>query len=575
MSPVRGGGPRAAGARVQDVVPLARRVGAMVAFRAVYLAVLHAVLLTLHVPQQGRLLVATAVYLAVTSLLSTSVWLPTETFARKAFGIALLVDGVWVTYLRETLGHRAGVDIGPLALLVAVVLLASFRTGLKIALWLSVLFLLALKGQQTGLFPTPFVAPGALDGEQRLVVDLLSLWLVTVTTAAAAAASERELKLRRYDAEVLARFAEKLHLDGRVEEVAGHLVSFAVAEQGAGRAVVVRVTPTVVQLLADSAPVPDGADRRRFPAVLAQGQTAVASAMLDLPRRDDGLAAALRLDPARDPWLEPLLPDARRILVADLTDAPGERIALVVVLGGGRRFGGRAGRQVQQAVAQAARTASLAWSRAELLVAAERRAATDGLTGLANRRTFDETLAGLQAGYERAGTPYALVLTDVDMFKSVNDRYGQQAGDEVLQIVAKVLMEAADLVGATAARYGGEEFAVLWAGASAEEAAELAEKVRVALHDVREPVPVTSSFGVAAVPEHCVEPAALVHASDAALIHAKNTGRNRVVVAGDHAMPASAEAAAQGAAPVAAPGVAPSVPTPRRRDLRPQTPADS
>lgn len=569
---------RAAGSRVQDVVPLARRVGAMVGFRVVYLAVLNAVLFTLQVPQQGRLLAATGIYLVVTSLLSATIWLPVETLARKAFGIALLVDGVWVTYLRETLGHRAGVDIGPLALLVAVVLLASFRTGLKIALWLSVLFLLALKGQETGLFPAPFVAPGALDGEQRLVVDLLSLWLVTVTTAAAAAASERELKLRRYDAEVLGRFAEKLHLDGRVEEVAGHLVTFAVAEQGAQRAVVVRVTPTAVQLLADSAPAPAGADRRRFPAVLAQGQAAVASAMLDLPRRDDGLAAALRLDPARDPWLTALLPDARRVLVADLTDTPGERVALVVVLGGGRRFGGRGGRQVLQAVAQAVRTATLAWSRAELLVAAERRAATDGLTGLANRRTFDETLAGLQAGYESAGTPYALVLTDVDKFKSVNDRYGHQAGDEVLQIVARVLMEAADLVGATAARYGGEEFAVLWPGASAQEAAALADKVRVALHDVREPVPVTSSFGVAAVPEHCTEPAALVHASDAALIHAKNTGRDRVVLAGDHAMPATAEdSAAPSVPPVGAGPHQPDlpVPGPRRRDLRPQPPADS
>jgi diguanylate cyclase (GGDEF)-like protein len=551
--------------RAPDVVPLSRRVGAMVAFRVVYLTVLHAVLFTLDVPHQGRLLAATGVYLGVTSLLSASVWLPSETFARKASGIALLVDGVWVTYLREALGHRAGVDIGPLALLVAVVLLASFRTGLKIALWLSVLFLLALKGQETGLFPTPYVAPGALDGEQRLVVDLLSLWLVTVTTAAAAAASERELKLRRYDAEVLARFAERLHLDARVEEVAADLVRFAVAEQGAERAVVVRTTPSAVQLLADTAAPVAGADRRRFPAVLAQGPDAVASAMLDLPRRDDGVAAALRLDPARDAWLASLLPDARRLLVADLTDTPSERIVLVVVLGGGRHFGGRAGRQVLQAVAQAARTASLAWSRAELLVAAERRAATDGLTGLANRRTFDETLAALQADFESAGTPYALVLTDVDKFKSVNDRYGHQAGDEVLQIVARLLMEQADVVGATAARYGGEEFAVLWAGASSDEAAALAERVRVALQDVREPVPVTSSFGVAAVPEHCTGAAALVHASDAALIHAKNTGRNRVVVASDHAMPADGPDF----------GDVPGVPAPRRRDLRPQTPAES
>ncbi|MBI4939705.1 MAG: GGDEF domain-containing protein [Actinobacteria bacterium] len=550
--------PAAKGASGVEIVPLGDRVAAMVGFRVLYLVVLHGMLLALHLPQVRTVLVASAVYLALTTLLSLAVRVASTPVAARCFGVALLVDGLFVTYLRETLGHRAGVDIGPLALLVAVVLLASFRTGIKVALWLSVLFLVALRSQETGLLPPPAVLPGGLDGEQRLAVDLLSLWLVTITTAAAAAAAERELRRRRDDAEALARFAERLHLATRVEEVAGHLAGFAVESIGATRAVVLRTVGGSVQLVADVASdrhgQGPGPDRRRLPVVVADAGT---SALLDLPRSADNLALALRLDPERDPWLSALLPDARRIAVADITDAPGERIVLVVAL---RGRGDRTENRALETFAQATATASLAWSRADLLVAAERRASTDGLTGLANRRTFDDMLARLHEGWTTSGTPYALVLTDVDKFKSVNDRYGHQAGDEVLQIVARVLMEHAGAFGATAARYGGEEFGVLLPGGTADEAMALAEKVRLALHGVTEPVPVTSSFGVAAVPEHCTEPAALVHASDAALIHAKNTGRDRVVAAGDYAMPAGGTDAPPSGA----------VPPPRRRDLRAQ-----
>ncbi|WP_088289067.1 diguanylate cyclase [Kineosporia sp. A_224] len=550
----------AKGAAGVEIVPLGDRVAAMVGFRVLYLVVLHGMLLALHLPQLRTVLVASAVYLALTTLLSLAVRVASTPVAARCFGVALLVDGLFVTYLRETLGHRAGVDIGPLALLVAVVLLASFRTGIKVALWLSVLFLVALRSQETGLLPPPAVLPGGLDGEQRLAVDLLSLWLVTITTAAAAAAAERELRRRRFDAEALARFAERLHLATRVEEVAGHLAGFAGVSIGATRAVVLRTVGGSVQLVADVASdrrgQGSGADRRRLPVVVADAGT---SALLDLPRSADNLALALRLDPERDPWLSALLPDARRIAVADITDAPGERIVLVVAL---RGRGDRTENRALETFAQATATASLAWSRADLLVAAERRASTDGLTGLANRRTFDDMLARLHEGWTTSGTPYALVLTDVDKFKSVNDRYGHQAGDEVLQIVARVLMEHAGAFGATAARYGGEEFGVLLPGGTTDEAMALAEKVRLALHGVTEPVPVTSSFGVAAVPEHCTEPAALVHASDAALIHAKNTGRDRVVAAGDYAMPAGGSAAPPSGA----------VPPPRRRDLRAPAP---
>ncbi len=542
----------AAAGRGVEVVPLSARVVAMLGFRLLLVAALLGLgALDPALSWRGPL-VAGGVYLAVTGLLGATVWLPSRTVAVRCFGVSLLVDGVYVQYQRELLHHGLGTDVALTALLVAVFLLGSFRTGLKLAVWQSVLLLVTLRGQESGLFPAPVNRVGALDGETELLADLVMLWLVVVTTAVAAATNERELRRRRYDAEALARFAAQLHLDSRPEEVAGHVADFTVTELGAERAVVVRQLGHRLTLVADRGTVGAGPGGSPDPGTSG-------SALLALPRREDGSALALRLDPERDPWLAALLPEARRLVVLDLTDTPTGRTSLVVVLG---RRSDRAERRVIEAALQAAATASLAWSRAELLTAAERRAATDGLTGLANRRTFDTLLARMFADWERARTPFALVLVDVDHFKSVNDRYGHQVGDEVLQVVAGLLARHAAGAAAATARYGGEEFAVLVPGTDVVGAAALAEACRLALHGADTPVRISASFGVAAVPDHAHGTDALVRASDAALIAAKNTGRDRVVVAGEHVTPADATAPARGAAD------ADPVPTPRRRDLR-------
>jgi diguanylate cyclase (GGDEF)-like protein len=503
------------------VVPLSARVLAMLGFRVLFVVVLLG-LGTLDPTLSWRAsLVAGLAYLAVTGLLSAAVRLPGRGLAVRCFGVSLLVDGVYVQYQREILDEGLATDVCLTALLVAVFLLASFRTGLKLAVWQSVLLLVTLRGQESGLFPAPPGPVGALDGETELLADLVMLWLVVVTTAVAAATNERELRRRRYDAESLARFAAGLHRDTRPQEVAGHVVDFAVAELGAARAVVVRQLGGRLSLVADSGAAGlDGVDG-------VDGEAA-RSALLALPRRPDGSVLALRLDPDRDPWLAALLPDARRLVVLGLAGAGSESTSLVVVLG---RRNDRAERRVVEAAVQATATASLAWSRAELLMAAEHRAATDGLTGLANRRTLDATLARMFADRERSRTSFALVLVDVDHFKSVNDRLGHQAGDEVLQVVARLLADHAEQAGGTAARYGGEEFAVLVPGTDAVAAAALAQACRLALHQVDTAVPVTASFGVAVVPDHARDADALVRASDAALIAAKNAGRDRVVVA--------------------------------------------
>lgn len=166
----------------------------------------------------------------------------------------------------------------------------------------------------------------------------------------------------------------------------------------------------------------------------------------------------------------------------------------------------------------------------------DRRARSDALTGLSNRRHFEEQLLRIIAETDRFGGYGSLVLADIDHFKSVNDMYGHQAGDQVLRQVAKVLADGVRTVD-VCARYGGEEFAILLPQTSLEGARELAERIRHAIADriVRiggDEIRVTASFGVATYPDPVKVKESLVPAADGALYAAKHDGRNRVRTAG-------------------------------------------
>jgi diguanylate cyclase (GGDEF)-like protein len=169
----------------------------------------------------------------------------------------------------------------------------------------------------------------------------------------------------------------------------------------------------------------------------------------------------------------------------------------------------------------------------------ERQAITDELTGLSNRRRFQETMAAEVERSKRFGTELGLVLLDIDDFKAVNDTYGHQQGDLVLREVAKILRASSREIDEPA-RYGGEELAVVLPGTDLEGAHQLAERVREGIEALRlpilgddeaEPLRVTASFGAAAVPASADSVRGLVAAADEALYQAKRAGKNRTVSA--------------------------------------------
>ncbi len=170
---------------------------------------------------------------------------------------------------------------------------------------------------------------------------------------------------------------------------------------------------------------------------------------------------------------------------------------------------------------------------------AEEQAVTDALTGLANRRHFEDRLTQEVERARRAHSPAGLLMLDIDDFKQVNDRYGHIAGDAVLREVAAVLRETAREID-LAARYGGEELALILPGADLEGAGQVGERVRAAI-EARElpvrgadgnPVRVTVSVGAAALGHGPEEARALVAAADEALYRAKRAGKNRTELAG-------------------------------------------
>ncbi len=178
---------------------------------------------------------------------------------------------------------------------------------------------------------------------------------------------------------------------------------------------------------------------------------------------------------------------------------------------------------LKQSVSQAA----LTLRNARLLHEVEHLATRDELTGLANRRLFEETLTLELGRHQRTGAPLTVIAFDVDHFKDVNDELGHPAGDAVLRAIGAALQggtKAYDLP----SRYGGDEFLVLLPGCAAADAPRVAERLRRVAGEATGPTPVTVSAGTATIPDDAADGVSLIAAADAALYEAKRAGRDRV-----------------------------------------------
>ena len=535
-----------------ELVSLAERMDALAALRlSVWVVVLLAAALAPEVAgSRTGLAVLVAVWAGVQAVIEIS-----RRVARGGalglVGAAVLVDGAFVA----TALYRTGGPGSYLAFLVelhviGVSLLVSYRTGLKLSLWYTLLFsvghYLLRAGFIEGVSPGRPVALGFARSE---VFGLLSFWLVSAATAAFSSLSERELRRGQAQlrslAELGAATAERLDGDRVPELLLEHLCDTFEMRRG----VVMLTAPDglrvhTAETTASGAPAGRGwrsrlrrRDGRVSRPEVTSSRTCFGPASPELAAWPDPVVAAteashlpvlLRRLGSGNPLLSRLLPGAERVAEIPLL-AEGQSLGIVAVERGGSTITGLPVRTLEM-LGQFGAHAALSLRNATLHAEVGRLARTDPLTGLANRRTFDEALAREVARARRLGSPLALVMVDIDHFKRVNDGHGHQVGDEVLRHVGRVLggvTRAADVSG----RLGGEEFAILLPDSDGPQAVLFAERVRATISEESGrsgPVQVAASAGVAVLSGADTDPDDLVRLADMALYRAKRNGRDRV-----------------------------------------------
>jgi diguanylate cyclase (GGDEF)-like protein len=450
------------------------------------------------------------VYLVVVSVIEVlRRTMPEHSIAIVSWSV--LVDGTAIALgVAVTGGYQS-----PLLFLVfldvmAVTLIASYRTGLKLALWCALLLLLAHAAVDAGVVD----GTNVLD-DRAAIVSAVAFLVFAICAALFSAVNERALRSSRGHLEQLVELGSDLERAIRPDDVLATLVRHSCARLGFTRAVVLVRSGPVWDGVRDDGTVEVHFHVSDRPAPLVEETWSSGTPMLVRTIDDD--------------LVDLVFPGAGNVVVTPIT-ADGEHLGVAVGEWGGG-YDARIPTSTVRALAQASMHTALALRNARLLGENERLATRDSLTGLANRRLFDESLQREVARAQRLDTPLSLLVLDVDHFKQVNDTYGHQTGDTVLREVADALVSNTKNYD-VAARYGGDEFVVLLPGCSREDAVRVAERVRHGVANAVGEAPVTISAGVATVPDNASDAERLMAAADAALYDAKRTGRDRVAGSG-------------------------------------------
>ena len=433
----------------------------------------------------------------------------------------LILDGLYLAYAM----YVTGATQSPIRFLiylhlVAVSLLASYRTGLKIALWHSLLLFVVLYGQAAGLFPPVDVIPGrGIDFDRMPVLNVTSFWLFALATSIFSAMNERELRQRRADLQAL------VDVGARLDEVADPALQARVvldgmaARFGFERGLVIGAAEGSLVVLASRGATewsgsepPDAIIRRAW------------------ERRE--LLPVKRISPEGNPLLTAALPNAHNLLVSPMI-ADGRPVGAIVVEHRSRTVFG-VERRVASVLGQFSAVAALNLRNAVLLRHVQDLAEQDSLTGAANRRMFqrtlERTLEAQPTGETGAERITAVLFIDLDDFKIVNDSMGHAAGDELLVAVTdriRGLVRQGDLV----ARLGGDEFAILTGDLpDLRRSRAMAERL---VRDLRVPyvlsgktVTVTASIGIASARDAGSDAQEVVRNADVAMYMAKANGKS-------------------------------------------------
>jgi diguanylate cyclase (GGDEF)-like protein len=437
----------------------------------------------------------------------------------------LLVDGLYLAFaMYGTGGTQSPIRFLVYLDLVAVSLLASYRTGLKIALWDSLLLFVMLYAQAATLVPPIEVQPGAaIEFDRMPVLNVTSFWLFAIATSAFSALNERELRSRRADLQAM------VEVGGRLDDAADPLEQSRIVLDGLvdrfafKRGVVLGATDDKMIALATHA-------TDALPTTAVKPDWIVKRAW----DRHEILPVKM-LNAELDPFLSAALPGARNLLVAPMV-ADGEAVGVIVVESSrSRRLPGLE-KRVASMVARFASMAALNLRNAVLLRHVQDLAERDALTGAANRRMFQLSLERTLEGKAKQATDgiTAILFIDLDDFKVVNDTLGHAAGDALLVAVTERisnLVRSTDLV----ARLGGDEFAILTEDGpdlarSRSMAERLVQELRAPYVIADRPVVVTSSIGIASARDAVAGAVDLVRNADVAMYMAKANGKSGFAV---------------------------------------------